>query len=144
MFFTVTAARLMAKLTASSMPIAEVPARSMVFSTMTVFSSSVQRDKRNARLVAESTEFNTVARAAAAALLLVFGATSPGLADEIRKWRDAQGNLHYSVDGSGARAQSAAEQDDVPILHGRDASPEELLSVQASLRRREIETKLKA
>ena len=93
--------------------------------------------------MAGSPEFNTVARGAAAALLLILGATSRGFADEIRKWRDAQGNLHYSVDGSGAGAESAAENDDVPILHGRDASPEELFSVRASLRRREIETKLK-
>ena len=69
-------------------------------------------------------------------------ATSRGLADEIRKWRDAQGNLHYSVTGSAAG--HAAEEEQVPILQGRDASPEEAFSVGASLRRREIETKLKA
>jgi len=92
--------------------------------------------------VSRSREFNTVARGFAAALLLVFGATSRGFADEIRKWRDAQGNLHYSVTGSGSAP--AARDEEVPILHGREATPEELFSVGVSLRRREIEKKLKA
>ncbi len=99
-----------------------------------------RRERRDARLVARSREFNTTARGAAAALLFVLGSTSRGAADEIRKWRDAQGNWHYSITGSGA---GAANDDDVPVLQGRDLSPEEAFSVRASLRRREIETRLK-
>ena len=91
--------------------------------------------------MSRSREFNTAARGAAAALLFVLGSTSGGAADEIRKWRDAQGNLHYSVTGSG---RGAAEDEDLPVLQGRDLSPEEAFSVRASLRRREIETRLKS
>jgi hypothetical protein len=86
-------------------------------------------------------EFNTTACAGAAALLLVLGTTGHGAADEIRKWRDADGNLHYSVTGSGA---GAAEDEEVPVLQGRDFSAEEAFSIRASLRRREIETRLKS
>ncbi len=86
-------------------------------------------------------EFNTTVCGAAAALLLVLGTPSRGAADEVRKWRDADGNLHYSVTGSGP---GAAEDDEVPVLQGRDLSPEEAFSVRASLRRREIETRLKS
>jgi hypothetical protein len=114
----------------------------MVFSTMTVFSLVARGETRGARLVSRSREFNTVARGIAAALLCVLGATSRGFTDEIRKWRDAQGNLHYSVTGSGSTP--AAQDQELPVLHGRDASPEELFSVSVSLRRREIEKKLKA
>jgi hypothetical protein len=113
----------------------------MVFSTMPLLSWGVRRERRSARLVTRPREFNTTARAGATALLLVLGATSHGAADEIRKWRDADGNLHYSVTGSGA---GAAEGDEVPVLQGRDLSPEEAFSIRASLRRREIETRLKS
>jgi hypothetical protein len=91
--------------------------------------------------VARSREFNTVVRGVAAALLFVLGTTSRGSADEIRKWRDPQGNMHYSVTGS--ESAPAAQDDELPILRGREASPEELYSVSVSLRRREIEKKLK-
>jgi hypothetical protein len=114
----------------------------MVFSTMTVFSLVVRGERRHARLVSRSREFNTVARGIAAALLFVLSATSRGFADEIRKWRDPQGNLHYSVTGSGSAP--AAQDEELPILHGREASQNELFSVSVSLRRREIEKKLKA
>jgi hypothetical protein len=87
-------------------------------------------------------EFNTVGRGIAAALLCVLVATSRGFTDDIHKWRDPQGNLHYSVTGSGSAP--AAQDEELPILHGREASPEELFSVSVSLRRREIEKKLKA
>lgn len=72
-------------------------------------------------------------------MVVVSAATS--FADEIRKWRDAEGNLHYSVTGSPGAESDAT---DVPLLHGRDASPEEAFSVDSSLRRREIEQKLTA
>lgn len=91
--------------------------------------------------MARSREYNTVVRGVAAALLFVLGATASGSADEIRKWRDPQGNLHYSVTGS--ESAPAARDDEMPILRGREASPEELYSVSVSLRRREIEKKLK-
>jgi hypothetical protein len=91
--------------------------------------------------VARSREFNTVVRGVSAALLFVLSATSHGSADEIRKWRDPQGNMHYSVTGS--ESAPAAQDDELPIVRGREASPEELYSVSASLRRREIEKKLK-
>jgi hypothetical protein len=114
----------------------------MVFSTMTVFSLVARGERRDARLVTRSREFNTVARGIAVALLCVLGATGRGSTDEIRKWRDAQGSLHYSVTGSGSAP--AAQDEELPILHGREASPEELFSVSVSLRRREIEKKLKS
>ncbi len=91
--------------------------------------------------MARSREFNTVVRGVAAALLFVLSTTSHGSADEIRKWRDPQGNMHYSVTGS--ESAPAAQDDELPIVRGREASPEELYSVSASLRRREIEKKLK-
>jgi len=91
--------------------------------------------------VSGSREFNTVACGIAAAVLFVLGVTGGGVADEIRKWRDPQGNLHYSVTGSGSAP--ASQDEELPILHGRKASPEELFSVSVSLRRREIEKKLK-
>ena len=85
--------------------------------------------------MARSIEFNTVLQAALAVLLL----GAEGFADEVRKWRDAQGNLHYSVTGS---PDAPSDAKDHPILEGRDATPEESFSVGASLRRREIERKL--
>lgn len=88
-----------------------------------------------ARLVARSIEFNTAWLAALVFLLV----GTDGSADEVRKWRDAQGNLHYSVTGS---PHSPSDASDRPILEGRDATPEESFSVGASLRRREIERKL--
>lgn len=86
-------------------------------------------------------EFNGIVRrlAIAFAVLLIVRAAS---ADEIRKWTDAEGRIHYSVDGSGA--SPASPSDEPPILQGRTVSAEEKFSVQASLRRREIETKLAA
>jgi len=74
-------------------------------------------------------------------LLLVLGAASRGSADEIRKWRDPQGNLHYSVTGSGSAP--AEPSGDLPVLRGREPTAEELYSVSVSLRRREIEKKLR-
>ena len=79
--------------------------------------------------MARSVEFNTVLLAALAVLLV----GSEGFADEVRKWRDAQGNLHYSVTGS---PDAPSDAKDGPILEGRDATPEESFSVGASLRRR--------
>jgi hypothetical protein len=61
-------------------------------------------------------------------------------ADEIRKWTDAEGRLHYSVEGTGA----AAAADEPPTLQGRTLSADEKFSIQASLRRKEIESQLAA
>lgn len=81
-------------------------------------------------------EFN---RLLAAALLAAgIGAAR---ADEIRKWTDADGNLHYSITGSEA---PRAGGDSVPVLRGRTPSADETFSIQASLRRREIEKRLAA
>lgn len=81
-----------------------------------------------------SREFN---RLVAAALLAAgVGAAS---ADEIRKWTDVDGNLHYSVTGSD---KSRPGGESATVLRGRTPSPDETFSVQASLRRREIEKRL--
>jgi hypothetical protein len=86
--------------------------------------------------VAGFREFNW---AAAIALITVVGG---GLAsaDDIRKWTDAEGNVHYSVTG---KENSGRPSDSVSVLRGRSPSDEENFSVRASLRRREIEKKLK-
>lgn len=60
-------------------------------------------------------------------------------ADDIRKWTDAQGNVHYSVTGKVKPGSSSAR---VPVLRGRAPNEEETFSIRASLRRREIETSL--
>jgi len=65
----------------------------------------------------------------------------PAHADEVKKWTDAAGNLHYSITGSDA---PSGEDSEAPILQGRQVSAEETFSVEASLRRKEIETKLVA
>jgi hypothetical protein len=85
--------------------------------------------------VTRSVEFNTILLGSLVSLL--FGTSA--FADEVRKWRDAEGNLHYSVTGS---PQAPSDAKDHPILEGRDSTPEESFSVGASLRRREIERKL--
>jgi hypothetical protein len=86
-------------------------------------------------------EFNTTWRCGLALALVGVLDVARGGADEIRKWRDAAGNLHYSITGSsGGEKDSAA----MPVLKGRDATPEETFSVQASLNRTELEKKLTA
>jgi hypothetical protein len=90
--------------------------------------------------VARSGEFNTTSLAVAIAAVLV--ARAEGSADEIRKWRDAAGRVHYSITGSPGAPSDANDSADRPILEGRDATPEESFSVDASLRRRDIEKKL--
>lgn len=62
-------------------------------------------------------------------------------ADDVRKWRDSEGNLHYSITGSEAQPRDDGER---PILHGRTATAEETFSVESSLQRREIEKNLTA
>ena len=86
-------------------------------------------------------EFNTVARALFAATWLALGCAGAVFADDVRKWRDTEGNLHYSITGSPADSPDHGEG---PILQGRGASPEEAFSVESSLQRREIEEKLTA
>ena len=86
-------------------------------------------------------EFNTISRSALALALVGAFGVARGAADEIRKWRDADGNMHYSITGSpGGEKGSAA----MPVLKGRDATPEETFSVQASLSRTDLERKLAA
>src|SRR2546428_7410857 len=80
-----------------------------------------------------------VARAIAAATLLTLGCAAVVIADDVRKWRDTGGNLHYSVTGS---PEDSRDHEEGPILQGRGASPEEAFSVESSLQRREIEKKL--
>jgi len=90
--------------------------------------------------VAQSREFNRVRRwlavLAVAAFVLIVG---PARADEVKKWRDADGNLHYSITGS-----EAGSEEEGPVVQGRPVSREETFSVDVSLRRKEIETKLVA
>ena len=86
-------------------------------------------------------EFNTTSRCALALAFVGLLDVARGAADEIRKWRDADGGMHYSITGSpGGERDSAA----MPLLKGRDATPEETFSVQASLSRSDIERKLTA
>ena len=80
-----------------------------------------------------------VARAIAAATWLTLGCATVVIADDVRKWRDTGGNLHYSVTGS---PEDSRDHEEGPILQGRGASPEEAFSVESSLQRREIEKKL--
>jgi hypothetical protein len=87
--------------------------------------------------VARSAEFNTTAALALFAALLAAAAR----ADEVRKWRDADGNLHYSITGTPGSDGTA---DEGPIVGARDPTAEEKFSIEASLRRRELERKLKA
>ena len=96
---------------------------------------------RVATLVARSGEFNTTFRAAALVAVGCVLAAATSFADDIRRWRDAEGNLHYRVEGS---EKADARESDHPLLVGRDATSEEKFSVDASLKRREIETKLAA
>jgi len=87
--------------------------------------------------VARSGEFNT----AAALALFVTVHVAAARADEVRKWRDADGNLHYSITGTPGSDGTAEE---MSIVGARDPTEEEKFSVDASLRRRELERKLKA
>ena len=82
-----------------------------------------------------------VARVVTAALAFMLASITAAAADDVRKWRDADGNLHYRITGSPG---DPSETTDGPILHGRAATAEEAFSVDSSLRRREIETKLAA
>jgi hypothetical protein len=89
-------------------------------------------------LLAEPDRFNTAVRTVLglAAILLA----APTAADEIRRWRDAQGRLHVEIVGD-ATSGSPAEPG-VAVLGTREPSEEERFSVQASLRRRAIEADL--
>jgi hypothetical protein len=84
-------------------------------------------------------EFNTGGWRRAAALSMALATVTLASADEVRKWRDAEGNLHYSITGS---PSGSSDDRDRPTLQGRAATPEEAFSVEASLHRREIEKKL--
>ncbi len=86
-------------------------------------------------------EFNTTWRWGLALALFAVLDAGRGGADEIRKWRDAAGNLHYSITGSSGGEKDSEE---MPLLQGREATPEETFSVQASLKRSELEKKLTA
>lgn len=86
--------------------------------------------------MARSGEFNTTV---ALALLGVLASGRVG-ADEIRKWRDADGSLHYSITGSAEGGASGGHE--VGVMSSREPSAEEKFSIEASLRRRDIERKL--
>ncbi len=75
-----------------------------------------------------------------ACVLLAVARAAP--ADEIRKWTDGEGRLHYSVEGTGPSATPSA--DEPPILQGRTVGAEEKFSIEASLRRKDIESQLAA
>jgi hypothetical protein len=77
-----------------------------------------------------------------AGLGLTLTLASAGFADEIRKWRDAEGIMHYSVTGS--KVDPSGESGRAQLIRGREPSSAERLSVSASLERRAIETKLTA
>jgi len=90
--------------------------------------------------VARSREFNRLG-SGLALVAIVVAITAPARADEIKKWRDADGNLHYSVTGSEGGAPAPGEEES-PVVQGRQVTAEETFSVEVSLRRKEIETKL--
>jgi hypothetical protein len=94
--------------------------------------------------VARFREYNTRGCAASfvAGLGFLLAVSSAGSADEIRKWRDPQGIIHYSVTGPKAGAPAASGK--AQMIRGRDASAAERFSVTASLQRRTIESKLGA
>ncbi|MBI2962958.1 MAG: hypothetical protein HYY35_04325 [Deltaproteobacteria bacterium] len=87
--------------------------------------------------MARPREFNTIV---ALGLLGVLAWPRAG-ADEIRKWRDADGNLHYSITGAQDGSASGGEID---VMSARKPTAEERFSIEASLRRREIERRLTA
>jgi hypothetical protein len=91
--------------------------------------------------VSRFVEFNTTSRSALVLALVGALGVARGAADEIRKWRDADGNMHYSITGSPGGEQGGGE---LPVLKGRVATPEENFSVQASLSRTDLEKKLTA
>src|SRR5689334_10459866 len=86
-------------------------------------------------------EYNMARRAVVIALGVALAGASATSADEVKKWTDAEGNLHYSITGS---PSGAAEERERPVLHGREATADEAFSVASSLQRREIEKKLNA
>ncbi len=87
--------------------------------------------------MARTREFNT-----SLSLVLLGALVSARVgADEIRKWRDADGNLHYSITGS---AGAGVRGGKVGVMSGREPTADEKFSIEASLRRREIERKLTA
>ena len=90
-------------------------------------------------------QFNTL-RALLVTLTIAWVTLGAAPADEIRKWRDADGNLHYSIDGSQPTGgePGATASDEPPVVQTREVSPEEKFSVDVSLKRRQIETDLRA
>jgi hypothetical protein len=92
-------------------------------------------------LVSRFGEFNTTSRCALALALVLGIGLASGAADEIRKWRDADGNMHYSITGSPDGKPGGAP---LTVLKGREPTPEEIFSVQASLSRTDLEKKLTA
>lgn len=60
----------------------------------------------------------------------------PAGADQIRKWRDANGKVHYSIVGDAKSRRPARDL-------GQPSSSEERFSVEASLRRKAIEQSLR-
>ena len=63
-------------------------------------------------------------------------------ADEIRRWRDADGQIHVEIVGSGDPVDPDAAG--MPLLSTTELSPDEKFSIATSGRRREIEKSLKA
>ncbi len=73
-------------------------------------------------------------------MLFVCALARPLHADDVKKWTDADGRVHYSVTGSA----TSRPGDAAPVIRGREATDDEKFSTRASLRRREIERTLKA
>jgi len=70
------------------------------------------------------------------ALALAVALVAPALAaDQMRRWRDADGQLHLSIEGAGGPAGAADRR-------AAEPSPQQRLSTRASLRRRELERAL--
>lgn len=87
--------------------------------------------------MARPREFNTIV----ALTLLGALAWRQAGTDEIRQWRDADGNLHYSITGAPDGNSSGGE---IGVMSAPEPTAEERFSIEASLRRREIERRLTA
>lgn len=76
---------------------------------------------------------------AIASVALVLVATSSVVrSDEVRRWRDKEGNLHVTITGAPKERPSGVDK-----IEDSTTDPEQRFSVETSLRRRELEKRLR-
>lgn len=92
-------------------------------------------------LLARYREFNTTLSRVASAALIVFALAIAADADEIRRWRDTEGRLHYEIVGDDQ--DPPPEDREMQYMAGPEMSEEEKFSVATSRKRRELERALK-